>query len=123
MEGNKMITMTETGPVAVWYMKPSCFRDFILGSQGCKDMNIPLPDPKDLSKTHALIGRFEGVTSPDDLFAATNAPDADPIEGFDAAVKKADVWHTSLSIGDVVVMDGKTFMCDMLGWLNLEAKS
>lgn len=114
------LRMSENGKVALWYMKPETFRDLGMGASFCKEMGIPLPDPANLGKTHCLIGHFDGATCPDDFFAATNNPYAPEIPGFQEAVSKSGAHHTSMSIGDIVVMDGHAMMCDVCGWHKLE---
>jgi len=106
------------------------------------------PDAKytdDFSKTHTKV--FEGVINNDDdqedVFSAFNNYDTNPLsianetnkvcfvkdklvtgKEFQEAMKnkKVECMHTSMSVGDIVSVDGTAYLCQDLGWKKLTNK-
>jgi len=106
------------------------------------------PDAKytdDFSKTHTKV--FEGVINNDDdqedVFSAFNNYDTNPLsianetnkvcfvkdklvtgKEFQEAMKnkKVECMHTSMSVGDIVSVDGTAYLCQDFGWKKLTNK-
>jgi len=102
--------------MAIWYMNNEVFRDLSFGSQSCKELGIDLPDPKNLPGTHTMVLNMSGVDL-DDAFTRCNDPVPNGLLAQN--VQMLGLRHTSMSVGDIVVMDGHAFMCDNSGWYDL----
>ena len=103
---------------SVYYMRPDWFRDGITGSR---------PDPANLSATHVHLK---------DVAANVCATVDETLEGIWRSMQ-AEAWssngearslieekglaHTSMSIGDVIVLDGRTFLAARAGFHELIA--
>ena len=93
----------------------------------------------DFSKTHTKV--YEGVINDNEnqenIFSAFNHDDANPLsytndwnkvcvigdsvgtgKDFQEAMKKnkIKVGHTSMSVGDIVAIDGTNYLCKDVGW-------
>ena len=97
---------------------------------------------KDFSKTHTKV--YEGVINQDEdqdtVFSAFNHYDTNPLsvsntsnkvcfvkdklvsgKEFQEAMKNDEVecGHTSMSVGDIVAVDGTNYLCKDFGWKEL----
>jgi len=99
----------------------------------------------DFSKTHTKV--YEGVVKDDNLesvFMSFNSDDANPLsytndwnkvcvigdsvgtgKDFQDAMKnkKIKVGHTSMSIGDIVSLNGVNYLCADVGWKKLKKEA
>lgn len=87
----------------VWYSKPECFSDAISGDL--------LPDSTSLQATHVLLGEVEW-NDPEEVFEHLNLDSPHPF----AQKCREQQIHTSMSIGDVLVTNGKTLLCGVVGF-------
>lgn len=111
-----------------------------------KEFNPYAKYTSDFSKTHTKV--FEGVINKDDdqedVFSAFNHYDTNPLsssntsnkvclldngeavtgEQFQEAMKEGKVscGHTSMSVGDIVSVDGTVYLCQDFGWKTLKEK-
>jgi len=86
-------------------MSPKHFRDGIMGYDWCKE-NDCLPDPKNLKKTHILLGTMQE----DDLnkiFRTMQGERWSPQGEARDKIKKLGLKHTSMSVGDVIKVGNK----------------
>ena len=99
----------------------------------------------DFSKTHTKV--YEGVIKNDEdretVFSAFNGYDTNPLsianktnkvcivndklvtgKDFQEAMKNDEVecGHTSMSVGDIVAVDGTNYLCQDFGWKSLNQK-
>lgn len=104
-------------PTEVWYMKSWFFKAGILGHAYLAAEGM-LPDPDDLSKTHAKICSMT-EHNPENVFAAMQGEVWNKDGHANDNLARHGVRHSSMSIGDVIVINGKTYMVDMVGFTEL----
>ena len=99
----------------------------------------------DFSKTHTKV--YEGVVKDDNLesvFMSFNSDDANPLsytndwnkvcvigdsvgtgKDFQAAMRNKNfkVGHTSMSVGDIVSLNGVNYLCADVGWKKLKKEA
>lgn len=104
------------GETEVWYYKNG--RDLGMGFKFCRKEGL-LPDPSDLTKTHVLLGK---VASKDceHLFEMLQGENWGQGEVSNELLKSKGLYHTSMSIGDILVIDGTIWFCDRLGFVELK---
>lgn len=103
--------------LAVHYMKPEWFRDGIMGAK---------PNPADLSATHVFLTSVEieqdrADWALEDVFCRMQAEVWSPNGEARALIQSKGLGHTSMSVGDVAVVDGKAFVVALFGFEPLEA--
>ena len=99
----------------VWYQKPEFFRDGIMGVSWLEKTH-KMPDPNNLEKTHVYLLDREG-NSRDDVFTAMQGDNWSPNGEAVPQLEKAGLWHTSMSVGDILIDEsGKISMVDTFGW-------
>lgn len=112
-----------------------------------KDFNPYAKYSDDFSKTHTKV--FEGVINNDEneetVFSSFNHYDTNPLsvtntdnkvcilengdvvtgQEFQQAMKdgKAGCGHTSMSVGDIVSVDGAVYLCQDFGWKQLKKEA
>lgn len=105
------------GKYKIWYAKSSWGGQF-KGYDFLKELDM-LPNLKKLDETHALLG---GIDVPDDLegiFSLMNMwACGEPSNHF---LKSKGVSHTSMSVGDIVEVDGVFHMVDDFGFKTLNS--
>ena len=111
-----MLTATATNEI--WYMKPEFFSYGILGFNLLKNKGL-LPSVENLSKTHIKVGNTE-LNSPEEIFIAMQGEIWSPHGEQNQFLYKKGLAHTSMSVGDICIIDGKTFICDNVGFKELE---
>jgi hypothetical protein len=97
------------GPVEVWYMKPFFFSEGISGG---------LPNrsgPSGLVVTHVQLGSVEDHPL-DSLWTSLQGENWSPRGEANSLIRKMGLQHTSMSVGDCFVKDGKVFVCSMMGF-------
>ena len=104
------------GSTKIWYAITT--RDLGMGYEWCKKQGC-LPDPKNLKKTHALIGSVKG-TDKERLFHLLQGEMWSPQGEARDIIKKSGSSHTSMSVGDVIEVGGKAFMVDQSGFQELK---
>jgi hypothetical protein len=96
----------------IWYYKNG--RDLGMGSEFLLKHDLPLPDPKNLKKTHILIGEI-GERNPNRVYDMMQGENWSPRGEAQDIIKKSGTWHTSMSVGDVIQVGNKFFMVDGFG--------
>jgi hypothetical protein len=106
--------------LAVHYMKPEWFREGIMG--------VGRPDPADLAATHIFLTTFEAQEGQpidhalEDVFLHFQAEVWSPNGEARALIERKGLGHTSMSVGDVVVVDDKqVWIVASFGFEALEA--
>lgn len=102
----------------IWYSKPETFRDLIVGSFGKGYLNI---DPKNLNKTHIKLTTIP-ATDPEDVFSKMQGENWSPRGEARELITSKGLNHTSMSVGDVMVVNGKALMVDNMGFINLATR-
>ena len=124
--------------IVVYYQNKSNFLENLR-----KDLDYQYTN--DFSKTHTKV--YEGVIKDDNLesvFMSFNSDDANPLsctndwnkvcvigdsvgtgKDFQDAMKnkKIKVGHTSMSIGDIVSLNGVNYLCADVGWKKLKKEA
>jgi hypothetical protein len=84
---------------AIWYMAPAWFRQGISGER---------PNPADLGGTHVHLMDIEAATDTeklDEVFASMQGERWSPNGEARATLQAKGLEHTSMSVGDVIVVD------------------
>jgi hypothetical protein len=105
------------GPTQIWYWKDQYSRDMLMGSDWLKKHNT-MPDPKNLEKTHVLLGTIDSKDL-DDIYHKMQGEMWSPRGEARELIRGKGLTHTSMSVGDVVVVDGKPVMVDWRGFYDL----
>jgi hypothetical protein len=98
----------------VWYMRPE-FARF--------DMEGDCPDPRHLSKTHIHLKTLElegGSAQLERVFHEMQGEIWSPNGEARELIRSKGLRHTSMSIGDVIVVDGRVNMVASMGFRELE---
>lgn len=103
----------------VWYFTNTFGRDAMMGASWLKEREL-LPTVATLETTHRRLGLFE-ANDLEDLFHKMQGHVWSPNgEARELIESLGDVWHTSMSVGDVVIGgDGKAHMVDTWGFQEL----
>jgi len=99
------------GGTQVWYWKQEYARD-MMTQHGTR------PDPSDLQKTHVLIGTLT-ETDPETIFHMMQGEAWSPMGEAKTMIGKSGSGHTSMSVGDILVVNGQVKMVDNAGFLDL----
>lgn len=122
MAGYGRDRFTPDGRFEIWYYKPEYSRDAGEGYEFLADNDL-LPNIKKLEKTHALLGRLD-VTGDntsrclDDVFHDLQGEVWSPRGEARDLIREKDLWHTSMSVGDIVVdtKTGDVHLVDRIGF-------
>lgn len=106
-----------SGRTQVWYCKAEYFRDLSMGSLFAARKDV-LPDPYDLDKTHIYIGNVN-ETNPSKVFQIMQSEMWSPDGQASTLPAIQKCRHTSMSVGDVMVIGGEILMVDSRGFCDL----
>lgn len=106
-----------SGRTQIWYCQRKFFRELSVGSSLALKRGL-LPDPFDLEKTHVYIGNVN-ETSPNKVFYMMQGEVWSPEGEARGLMSVQSCGHTSMSVGDVMVINGEAFMVDMNGFFDL----
>ena len=109
------------GNTQVWYMKPEFFRDGTMGYNFLRKLN-KLPDPRNLEKTHELLGKI-AETDSEKIYMMMQGENWSPKGEAKTLVRAKGLRHTSMTIGDVVIVDGQPHLVDNSGFKPLAKNS
>jgi hypothetical protein len=70
---------------------------------------------KPITETHTLLGEVD-MTDLDEIFYKMQGEIWSPEGEARELIIRKGLNHTSMSVGDVVEMDGELFVCDRVGW-------
>lgn len=107
----------ETGGTDIWYMSDSFFRDGSMGFEWLEKKGL-LPDPKNLKKTHVFIGRIS-ERDLNKVYRMMQGEEWSPNGEARTMIRRKSIGHTSMSIGDVIIVGSKTYMVDSSGFAEL----
>jgi hypothetical protein len=121
----KDFTLSESKPVRegiehaeIWYMKPEYFRDGIMGYDWSSEKNPT--DPKNLEKTHVHLTDVIS-DDPEEIYMEMQGERWSPKGSARDLIKSKGLRHTSMSVGDVMVINGTPYMVDSTGFVNLNS--
>jgi hypothetical protein len=80
-----------------------------------------LPDPENLDDTHVLLGVIS-ENDPEKIFHMMQGEQWSPHGEARALIQAKGLKHTSMSVGDVVVVNGKALIVDNTGFKELPPK-
>lgn len=114
------------GTTEVWYYKlqdtdERTPRFASLGTYKDKETGkiiAELPDHENLEATHVKIGTIDS-NEPEEIFYLMQGEVWSPRGQANDIIGKSDTGHTSMSVGDVVVVNGEAFMVDGMGFHKL----
>jgi len=108
--------MLEKMKTEIWYAKPEVFRDTIMGSMWLGTENCKtVIDACDLAKTHVKLCCVESEDL-DEVYFSMQGENWSPNGEARQLITKRGLHHTSMSVGDVIVVDDKVFMVDNVGF-------
>jgi hypothetical protein len=105
------------GETQIWYAKPESVPNTIFGPQWLRASGIEIT-AKTLQNTHVLLGSVSD-TSLESIFHRMQAEIWSPEGEARSLIQKKGLAHTSMSVGDVIVSNGKAHMVDQVGFVEL----
>lgn len=103
-DAGALIPALAAGSTKVWYMRPAQWsqrRDF---------------DPRNPEATHILLGSVAS-RSPDVIFTSLQGERWSPEGEARQLIWNMGLRHTSMSVGDVVEIDGRFHIAAFVGWI------
>lgn len=94
------------GDIGIWYMKKEWFRDGICGAKTTLD---------ELEQTHTKVGMVE-ETDPDKIWMGMQGEMWSPNGEARELISSLGLVHTSMSVGDVIVIGDTGYQCAGHGW-------
>ena len=102
------------GPTKIWYYRPDHSRDLGMGAEWCRQHGR-LPDPGNLQRTHELLGSVL-ATDPDQIYRLLQGEVWSPAGEARQLIKRLNLTHTSMSVGDIIEIGSKVLMVDENGF-------
>ena len=101
----------------VWYTKPEFTRDFFMGHDWLfRRMPEMIPATRDdLKKTHVRLATVR-ATDTDEVFEWLQGENWSPNGEAQKLIRSLKLDHTSMSVGDMVVVIREIVMCEPDGW-------
>lgn len=111
------------GGVEIWYTKPEYFAHFALGFDRALDTEVIIPTSSyELDNTHVPLGSV-AETDLDTIFDLMQGEAWSPKGEATDLIKSKGLKHTSMSVGDIIVVGTNLYMIDKTGFTNLSEKS
>lgn len=117
-EGAVYVPELAPGKTEVWYWKTEFARDLGMGLNWLQTHPEWYPEPYNLSKSHVMLGRVDSK-DPEKLFWALQGENWSPNGEARSLIKSLGLDHTSVSVGDILVIDGMAYFCDNVGWVKI----
>ena len=106
------------GPTEIWYWKSDNGRDFMMGMKWLSERGVEVTKAS-LQDTHVKIGTI-AETNPEKVYGMMQGENWSPEGEARELISKSGSGHTSMSVGDVLVIGGKLQMVDRFGFVNPE---
>lgn len=103
------------GETQIWYWKSKHSRDMLMGVDFLKEKGLLPKNVNDLRKTHVHLGSI-GENNEDKIYRLMQGESWSPRGEANELIKKSGTGHTSMSVGDVIVMYNKLYMVDTYGF-------
>jgi len=118
-EGAQYLPSLVPGKTEVWYFRPDFARDIMMGLSWLQEQ-VPeaYPEPYNLARTHIMLGRVV-CEDPEKLFHDLQGDFWSPNGEARNLIDNVGLNHTSISVGDILVVKGSALFCDTAGWVNL----
>lgn len=111
----------QKGSTQVWYLRPEMFRNFSMGYAWAKERE-PRFSPNTLSNTHILLGEIQ-ETDLDKIFGMMQGEFWSPKGEAFGLMGSLGLHHTSLSVGDIIVVGGVPYMVEGCGFKDISDPS
>ena len=106
------------GPTEIWFWKQDNGRDFMMGMKWLSERGVEVTQAT-LQDTHVKIGTI-AETNPERVYGMMQGENWSPEGEARELISKSGSGHTSMSVGDVLVIGGKLQMVDRFGFVNPE---
>lgn len=106
------------GPTEIWFWKQDNGRDFMMGMKWLSERGVEVTKAT-LQDTHVKIGTI-AETDPEKVYGMMQGENWSPEGEARELISKSGSGHTSMSVGDVLVIGGKLQMVDRFGFVNPE---
>lgn len=105
------------GNTEVWYAKPDFMKNGMMGFDFCARMGC-VPKPENLGETHVLVGKI-AETDPETVFEMMQGESWSPMGQARNFIRGLGLSHTSMSVGDVLKINGKFLFADRHGFVDM----
>lgn len=105
------------GNTQVWYWKQNLGHEMMKGVEYLKKARL-LPDINNLERTHVLVGTL-AETDPQQIFSLMQAEAWSPQDQARSMIENLGVGHTSMTTGDLIVVQNKMSIFDKKGFVNI----
>ena len=102
------------GSTEIWYASPESYRDSSMGYAWLEKEGM-LPDPDNLGSSHVLLGKIS-ERDLNQIYRIMQGENWSPEGEANSFIRSKGLHHTSMSIGDIIVVGGKTLMVDRSGF-------
>lgn len=103
------------GVAEIWYCR---YRDFAMGPDVALRKGLALPTIETLESTHVYVG-VVGSTNSKEIFHMMQGEIWSPNGEARSMIARLGLKHTSMSVGDIILIRGMMFMVDMQGFYRL----
>jgi hypothetical protein len=98
--------------IAIHYMRPAWFREGIMGAR---------PDPANLAATHVFLRQMEIYEERipqalEDAYSLMQGEVWSPNGEARELIRSKDLEHTSMSVGDIAIVNGKAWIVASFGF-------
>ena len=112
----------EKGEAQIWYMKPETFRLYSgLGAHYMLSAGIKMPLLENLNETHVLLGTMSDVNL-EGIFSMMQGEFWAPNGKAKDTIFAKGLMHTSMMVGDIIVIKNDIYMVDMVAFHVIENK-
>jgi len=114
----KHVPSLAEGSVTIWYWKPEISRDAMMGYDWLLKQGLK-PDKGTIEMNYVNLGSI--MESDLNLIYCNMQGEVwSPLGEARELIKSKGLSHTSMSVGDVVEKDGKFFMVDSIGFVEIK---
>lgn len=106
------------GRTEIWYMRPEYFRDLCMGLEFVAKHPHSFPDTRNLARTHVMVGRVKSENK-EEIFGWMQGVNWSPNGEARTMIEELGLRHTSMSVGDIVVVRGRVWNVDGVGFMDL----
>jgi hypothetical protein len=107
----------EDGNTQIWYQKSDFARDGMMGLSWLAKLG-KVPHPGKLNQTHVLLGNIR-ERNPEKIYEMMQANNWSPVGEARLLIQSKGIDHTSMSVGDIVIIGGKTLFVDISGFKDM----
>jgi len=105
------------GRTEIWYAQDQFSRDAGMGWEWLGTHGF-LPNPKNLGYTHVFLGRIK-ESNPSNVFRMMQGEMWSPEGEARTMIRRKGLGHTSMSVGDIIRIGGKTLFVDRTGFKDI----